>query len=65
MGTVRFIRKNAATKVMFVEWDSRDVKLYRGESVFRKVPVIVEQVRDDILKRLGVNAKTKITNYPI
>jgi len=65
LGTVRFIRKNTSTKVMFVEWDSRDVKLYRGEAVFRKVPAIVEQVRDDILKKVGVNAKTKVVDYPI
>ena len=65
LGTVRFIRKNTSTQVLFFDWDSRDVKLYRGESVFRKVPAIVEQTREVILEKLGINAKTKISNYPI
>ena len=65
LGTVRFIRKNTSTQVLFADWDSRDVKLYRGESVFRKVPAIVEQTRDEILGKLGGNAKSKITDYEI
>jgi hypothetical protein len=65
LGTVRFIRKNTATQVLFMDWDSRDVKLYRGHSVFRKVPSIVEQTRGTILTKLGLNAKTKIEDYDI
>ena len=63
LGTVRFIRKNTATQVLFADWDSREVKLYRGDSVFRKVPALVEQTRETILRKLGLNAKTKIDNY--
>ncbi|WP_339546594.1 hypothetical protein [Pseudomonas sp. RA_35y_Pfl2_P32] len=65
LGTVRFIRKNTSAQVLFADWDTRDVKLYRGESVFRKVSSIVEQTRDEILRKLGGNAKTKIANYEI
>ncbi len=65
LGTVRFIRENKATQVLFVDWDSREVKLYRGESVFRKVHSIVEQTRDTILAKLGLNAKAKIEDYEI
>ncbi|MGF6491772.1 hypothetical protein [Pseudomonas frederiksbergensis] len=65
LGTVRFIRKNTAKQVLFMDWDSREVKLYRGDSVFRKVPYIVEQTRDTIRAKLGLNAKTKIEDYDI
>ncbi|WWL43841.1 hypothetical protein V5O39_20270 [Pseudomonas parakoreensis] len=65
LGTVRFIRKNTAKQVLFMDWDSREVKLYRGDSVFRKVPSIVEQTRDTIRVKLGLNAKTKIEDYEI
>ncbi|MCE6979463.1 hypothetical protein EI534_19210 [Pseudomonas frederiksbergensis] len=65
LGTVRFIRNNTATQVLFMDWDSREVKLYRGDSVFRKVPSIVEQTRATILGKLGLNAKTKIEDYEI
>ncbi|WP_095078225.1 hypothetical protein [Pseudomonas sp. Irchel s3h17] len=65
LGTVRFIRKNTSTKVLFVDWDSREVKLYRGESVFRKVPSLVEQNREYIREKLGANSKRKIESYEI
>ena len=65
LGTVRFIRKNTAKQVLFMDWDSREVKLYRGDSVFRKVPYIVEQTRDTIRAKLGLNAQTKIEDYDI
>ncbi|WKL54353.1 hypothetical protein Q1W70_07210 [Pseudomonas kielensis] len=65
LGTVRFIRKNTSAQVLFADWDSRDVKLYRGESVFRKVPSVVERTRDEILNKLGRNAESKIADYEI
>jgi hypothetical protein len=65
LGVVRFIRKNSSTQVLFVDWDTRSVKLYRGESVFRKVPSLVDSTRDHIRTKLGDNAKTKIEGYEI
>lgn len=65
LGTVRFIRENTSTKVLFVDVDSREVKLYRGESVFRKVPSLVESNREYIRTTLGDNAKRKIGEYEI
>ena len=65
LGTVRFIRKNTATQVLFMDWDSRDVQLYKGESVFRKVPYIADQTRDLIRTKLGTNAVSKIEGYEI
>jgi hypothetical protein len=65
LGTVRFIRKNTSTQVLFLDWDSREVKLYKGESVFRKIPYIADQVRDIIRTKLGLNAVNKIESYEI
>lgn len=65
LGMVRFIRDNSSTKVLFVDWDSRSVKLYRGESVFRKVPSLVEKNREYIRDKLGDNARSKIEKYEI
>jgi hypothetical protein len=65
LGTVRFIRRNSATQVLFADWSSRDVKLYKGESVFRKVPTIVEQTRGTVIRKLGSHAVSKIEEYEI
>ena len=65
LGTVRFIRRNSATQVLFADWNSREVKLYKGESVFRKVPSIVERTRGIIIGRLGNHAVSKIEEYEI
>lgn len=65
LGTVRFTRRNSSTQVLFADWSSRDVKLYKGESVFRKVPAIVEQTRGIIIRRLGSHAVSKIEEYEI
>ncbi|MFU2329253.1 hypothetical protein [Pseudomonas sp. NFX98] len=65
LGMVRFIRENYSTKVLFVDWDTRSAKLYRGESVFRKVPSLVESNREYIRARLGDNARQKIESYDI
>jgi hypothetical protein len=65
LGMVRFIRDNSSTKVLFVDWDTRSVKFYRGESVFRKVPYLVDNNREYIRERLGDNARRKIEGYEI
>jgi hypothetical protein len=65
VGTVRFIRRSSSTQVLFVDWDSREVKLYKGESVFRKVSSIVEQTRGTIIAKLGSHAVSKIEEYEI
>ncbi|KNH26304.1 hypothetical protein ACS77_16050 [Pseudomonas syringae] len=65
LGTVRFIRKNTATQVLFMDWDTREVQLYQGESVFRKVPYIADQTRDMIRTKLGAHAVNKIEDYEI
>ena len=65
LGVVRFIRENSSTQVLFVDWNTRSVKLYRGECVFRKVPSLVDSARDYIRTKLGDNAKTKIESYEI
>nr|BFE91774.1 hypothetical protein GCM10020185_23100 [Pseudomonas brassicacearum subsp. brassicacearum] len=66
LGTVRFIRRNSATQVLFADWNSREVKLYKGESVFfEKVPSVVERTRDIIIGRLGNHAVSKIEEYEI
>lgn len=48
-----------------MDWDSREVKLYKGESVFRKVPYIADQTRNLIRTKLGMNAVSKIEDYEI
>ncbi|MCF4997295.1 hypothetical protein GIW70_09270 [Pseudomonas syringae] len=65
MGTVRFIRKNTATRVLFTDWDTREVKLFKGETVFRKVPYVADETRELIRTKLGLNATSKIKDYEI
>lgn len=65
LGTVRFIRRKRATQVLFADWSSREVQLYKGQSVFRKVPSIVERTRGIILGKLGSHAVSKIEEYEI
>ncbi|EZP28507.1 hypothetical protein [Pseudomonas sp. RIT288] len=52
LGTVRFLRKNTSTKVMFVDVDVRNVSLYRGETLFAKNTDVANAVRESIKKKL-------------
>jgi hypothetical protein len=65
VGAVRFLRKNTSTKVLFVDVDVRDVKLYRGETMFAKNEFVADQARESIKIKLGVNIEKKIENYEI
>ena len=65
MGAVRFLRRNTSTKVLFVDVDVRNVKLYRGETVFAKNTLVADAARDTIRKKLGLNAVSKIEEYEI
>ncbi|VVM96382.1 hypothetical protein PS684_01111 [Pseudomonas fluorescens] len=65
MGAVRFLRRNTSTKVLFVDVDVRNVKLYRGETVFAKNTLVADAARDTIRKKLGLNAVSKIEEYDI
>ncbi|MCP1441876.1 hypothetical protein J3D54_001008 [Pseudomonas sp. GGS8] len=64
LGAVRFLRRNTSTKVLFVDVDTRDVKLYRGEAVFEKNDLLAKATREVIATRLIEHAG-KITDYDI
>ncbi|MBC3270552.1 hypothetical protein HU765_11490 [Pseudomonas sp. SWRI81] len=65
VGAVRFLRRNTSTKVLFVDVDVRDVKLYRGETVFEKNTLVANAARETIKNRLGLNVVSKIEEYDI
>lgn len=64
VGAVRFLRRNTSTKVMFVDVDIRNVKLYRGETVFAKNTLVANAVREKIAAKL-VGHVEKIDNIEI
>jgi hypothetical protein len=65
VGAVRFIRRNSSTKVLFVDVDIRDAKLYRGETMFAKNDMVANQAREAIKTKLGLNIEKKIEDYEI
>ncbi|WP_434572642.1 hypothetical protein [Pseudomonas sp. Z3-6] len=65
LGAVRFIKRSNQTQVLFVNWDSSSVDLYRGESHMTMVPSIINRTRDIIIERLGDRAQKKIEAYEL
>lgn len=65
LGTVRYISRGAPTQVLFVDWDSSKVSLYKGECHMVKVPSVVEVTRELIIQRLGDRAIQKIMAWDI
>ncbi|WP_445179925.1 hypothetical protein [Pseudomonas sp. McL0111] len=65
VGAVRFLRKNTSTKVLFADVDVRDVKLYRGETMFAKNEFVANQARESVKGKLGLNVEKKIEDYEI
>lgn len=65
MGTVRYISRETPTKVLFVDWDSSKVSLYKGECHMTKVPSVVEVTRELIIQRLGDRAIQKVMEWDI
>lgn len=65
IGVVRFKRQNRSDKVLFVDVDVRNVKLYRGESVFSKNDVIARATRSKVEEYITTNALNKIAEYQI
>lgn len=65
LGSVRFINRTNQTKVLFVNWDSSSVDLYRGESHMTMVPSIIEKTRAIITGKLGDRAVKQISEWEI
>ncbi|WP_243458876.1 hypothetical protein [Pseudomonas sp. OA65] len=65
LGAVRFIKRTNQTQVLFVNWDSSTVDLYRGESHMTMVPSIINRTRDIIIEKLGDRAQQKILAYEL
>ncbi len=65
VGAVRFLRRNTSTKVMFVDVDIRNVKLYTGETIFAKNTEVADKARLAIRTKLGLNVVSKIEEYEI
>ncbi|MHC8346144.1 hypothetical protein [Pseudomonas sp. RT6P73] len=64
LGAVRFLRRNGSHKVLFVDVDTREVKLYRGEAVFEKNDLVAKATRDLIANKLIAHSG-KIADYDI
>ena len=64
LGAVRFLRRNTSTKVLFVDVDTRSVKLYRGETLFEKNDLLANAAREVIANKLVVHSG-KIADYDI
>lgn len=65
LGAVRFINRTNQTKVLFVNWDSSSVDLYRGESHMTMVPSIIEKTRAIIAGKLGDRAVKQVSEWDI
>jgi len=65
MGAVRFINRINQTKVLFVNWDSSSVDLYKGESHMTMVPFIIAKTRDIIAGKLGERAVTNVSKWAL
>ncbi|WLI46785.1 hypothetical protein PSH84_07870 [Pseudomonas beijingensis] len=65
LGAVRFIKRTNQTQVLFVNWDSSSVDLYRGESHMTMVPAIINKTRESIIQKLGDRAQKKIEAYEL
>ncbi len=65
VGAVRFLRRNTSTKVMFIDVDVRNVKLYKGETIFAKNTELANASRQSIRTKLGLNVVSKIEEYEI
>ena len=64
LGAVRFLRRNTSTKVLFVDVDTRSVKLYRGETLFEKNDLLANATREVIANKLVVHSG-KVADYDI
>jgi hypothetical protein len=64
LGAVRFLRRNGSHKVLFVDVDTREVKLYRGEAVFEKNELVAKATRDLIANKLIAHSG-KVADYDI
>lgn len=64
LGAVRFLRRNTSTKVLFVDVDTRSVKLYRGETLFEKNDLVAKGARATIESKLIAHTG-KIADYDI
>ncbi|SDA93062.1 hypothetical protein SAMN03159443_04941 [Pseudomonas sp. NFACC15-1] len=65
LGAVRFIKRTNQTQVLFVNWDSSSVDLYRGESHMTMVPSVINRTRATIIEKLGDRAQKKIEAYEL
>ncbi|WLG95251.1 hypothetical protein [Pseudomonas sp. FP198] len=65
LGAVRFIKRTNQTQVLFVNWDSSSVDLYRGESHMTMVPTVINRTRAIIIEKLGDRAQQKIEAYEL
>lgn len=65
IGVVRFKRRNRSDKVLFVDVDVRNVKIYRGETVFSKNDVVARATRSKVEEYITANALNKIAEYQI
>lgn len=63
LGVVNFTNKSNQTRVLFVDWNSGSVDLYRGECYMTMVPTIVNKTRDMVAQKLGDRAALKIAEY--
>jgi len=65
MGAINFQTSSKVTNVLFWEWNSTDVKTFRGEDNLVLNTRLYGQIREQIRQRLGDNAQTAIAEFDI
>jgi hypothetical protein len=65
MGTVSFSSTLDVTNVLFWNWSNTSVSISRAESHLVLNQGVYANVRDDILAKLGNNAKEAVAEYSI
>jgi len=65
MGAVNFLAASTVTDVLFWEWNSAEVKTFRGEDSLALNTSLYAEHRDLIKQRLGSNAKSAIEEFAI
>jgi hypothetical protein len=65
MGAVNFLTSSNVTDVLFWEWNSTEVRTFRGENTLVLNPRVYAHSRLSIQQKLGNNAKSAIEEFDI
>ena len=65
MAAFYFGARKDETRFLFIEWDSNDIDIYTSSQTITLDMDVYNIVRDEVIKRLGDQAKQNIDNIPI